>query len=218
MAGKVFFSVSMSLDGFSAPESMKGLLATAPFARLQVGAPVVDPRRDHLHRTARGEHLPGLMRAVAHHQPPPVVVALVGVAGDVGVDLGLQRLGQHPPGTLPHQLVDQHHTSGARVIRSVVDPAADSAGRDDLRTAGAAGPWRVRPHTCRRAETTAAGSRTRSDRDTRSGSRTPTAVSPPVTAAECGGGQRWRRGARSVNPAARASSAVRNQTSARVRV
>jgi dihydrofolate reductase len=28
MAGKVFFSVSMSLDGYSAPESMDGLLAT----------------------------------------------------------------------------------------------------------------------------------------------------------------------------------------------
>ena len=28
MAGKVFFSVSMSLDGFSAPESMEGLLGT----------------------------------------------------------------------------------------------------------------------------------------------------------------------------------------------
>ena len=28
MAGKVFFSVSMSLDGFSAPESMEGFLAT----------------------------------------------------------------------------------------------------------------------------------------------------------------------------------------------
>lgn len=28
MAGKVFFSVSMSLDGFSAPESMEGMLAT----------------------------------------------------------------------------------------------------------------------------------------------------------------------------------------------
>ena len=28
MAGKVFFSVSMSLDGFIAPESMEWLLAT----------------------------------------------------------------------------------------------------------------------------------------------------------------------------------------------
>ena len=28
MAGKVFFSVSMSLDGFIAPEAMEGILAT----------------------------------------------------------------------------------------------------------------------------------------------------------------------------------------------
>jgi hypothetical protein len=27
--------------------------------------------------------------------------------GDIGVHLGPQRLGQHPPGTLPHDLVDQ---------------------------------------------------------------------------------------------------------------
>ena len=39
MAGKVFFSVSMSLDGFTAPESMNGLLAT-PEQRKQ------DPRLD----------------------------------------------------------------------------------------------------------------------------------------------------------------------------
>src|SRR5262249_6812838 len=39
MAGKVFFSVSMSLDGFTAPESMDGLLAT-PEQRAQ------DPRLD----------------------------------------------------------------------------------------------------------------------------------------------------------------------------
>ncbi len=40
MAGKVFFSVSMSLDGFSAPESMEGILAT-PEQRKQ------DPRLEH---------------------------------------------------------------------------------------------------------------------------------------------------------------------------
>ncbi len=46
-----------------------------------------------------------------------------------------------------------------------------------------------------------------------------TLISPPGDhQAGQGGGQRCRRGARSVNPAARASSAVRNQTSARVRV
>ena len=39
MAGKVFFSVSMSLDGFSAPESLEGILAT-PEQREQ------DPRLD----------------------------------------------------------------------------------------------------------------------------------------------------------------------------
>jgi hypothetical protein len=55
----------------------------------------------------------------------------------------------------------------------------------NLRTAGAAGPWRVRPHTCCRVETTPAlthpvvpGHPIRPP--------TPTAVSPPVTAAERG--------------------------------
>jgi dihydrofolate reductase len=40
MAGKVFFSVSMSLDGFSAPESMEGIFAS-PEQRKQ------DPRLEH---------------------------------------------------------------------------------------------------------------------------------------------------------------------------
>jgi hypothetical protein len=45
--------------------------------------------------------------AVAHHQPSAAVVALVEVAGDVGVDLDPQRFGQHPAGALADQLVDQ---------------------------------------------------------------------------------------------------------------
>jgi hypothetical protein len=49
------------------------------------------------------------MRAVAHHQPPPVDVALTAELGDVGVDLGLQRLCQHPAGTVAHDLVDHRH-------------------------------------------------------------------------------------------------------------
>jgi hypothetical protein len=49
------------------------------------------------------------MVTVAHDQSPPAFVALVHVAGDVVLDLGLQRFGQHPPGTLPHELVDQGH-------------------------------------------------------------------------------------------------------------
>ncbi|GAA5134613.1 hypothetical protein GCM10023320_62680 [Pseudonocardia adelaidensis] len=47
------------------------------------------------------------MGAVAHDQPPAVVVALAGELCDVGVDLGLQGFGEHPAGTLTHDLVDQ---------------------------------------------------------------------------------------------------------------
>ena len=47
------------------------------------------------------------MGAVAHHQAPTVFVAFGDKPGDVVVDLGLQRLGQHPAGTLADQLVDQ---------------------------------------------------------------------------------------------------------------
>jgi hypothetical protein len=36
-----------------------------------------------------------------------VLITLVRMAGDVVVDLGLQRLGQHPPRALPDELVDQ---------------------------------------------------------------------------------------------------------------
>jgi hypothetical protein len=64
------------------------------------------------------------MRAVAHHQPPAVLVALAGELGDVGVDLGLQRLGQHPPGTVADDLVDQRHrrrsAAAARVVIAAV--------------------------------------------------------------------------------------------------
>ena len=86
---------------------------------LRVGAPVVDPRRGHLDRARAGQHLAGLVGAVAHHQPPPVLVALAGVAGDVGVDLGLQRFGQHPPGALADDLVDQRHPFGAAGVIGV---------------------------------------------------------------------------------------------------
>ena len=47
------------------------------------------------------------MIAVAHHQAVAVLVPLGGELGDVGVDLGLQRLGQHPPRAFPHDLIDQ---------------------------------------------------------------------------------------------------------------
>jgi hypothetical protein len=45
--------------------------------------------------------------AIPHHQAPALLVPLGGELGDVGVHLGLQRLGQHPPRALPHNLIDQ---------------------------------------------------------------------------------------------------------------
>jgi hypothetical protein len=47
------------------------------------------------------------MMPIAHNQPPPVLIDLADVRVNVGRDLGLQRRRQHPPGTLPHELV-QH--------------------------------------------------------------------------------------------------------------
>ena len=64
------------------------------------------------------------MAAVAYHQPAPVLVALLAERGDVGVDLGLQRLGQHPPATIADDLVDQRHrrlnAAAARVVIAAV--------------------------------------------------------------------------------------------------
>ncbi len=52
-------------------------------------------------------HLPGLVVAVADHQPPPSLVPLIGERGDVVLHLGLQRRGQQPAGAVAHNLVDQ---------------------------------------------------------------------------------------------------------------
>ena len=73
----------------------------------RVGALVVDPRRGHLHRAGAGQHLSRLVRAIADHQAVTILAPLGGMRRDIGVHLGLQRLGQHPPGTLPHDLIDQ---------------------------------------------------------------------------------------------------------------
>jgi hypothetical protein len=63
--------------------------------------------------------LPGLVRTVAHDQPAAVLVALVDVARDVVLDLGLQRLGQRPSGTLADQLVDQRRRAVPAGVISV---------------------------------------------------------------------------------------------------
>jgi len=45
--------------------------------------------------------------AIPHHQAPAVLIPLAAERGDIGIHLGAQRLGQHPPGALPHDLIDQ---------------------------------------------------------------------------------------------------------------
>ncbi len=83
---------------------------------LGIDAAVVDPRGDNLDRAGRGEDLAGLVGAVADHEPPAVLVALLSVAGDVVIDLGLQRLGQHPAGAFADQVVDQRAAAPAGFI------------------------------------------------------------------------------------------------------
>ena len=84
-----------------------------------IDAAVVDPWRPHLHGPGRGQDLARLVRAVAHHQPVPVLVPLADEPGDIGVNLGLQGLGQHPPGTLADDLIDQRPTTITAGVISV---------------------------------------------------------------------------------------------------
>jgi hypothetical protein len=53
---------------------------------------------------------------VADHQAAAVLATLGGVRRDIGVHLGLQRLGQHPPGAFPHDLIDQRRRAALPVI------------------------------------------------------------------------------------------------------
>jgi hypothetical protein len=59
------------------------------------------------------EHVQGAVADLEceQHVEPPQRHRALHVAGDVVVDLGLQRFPQQPPGTLPHELVDQGHAT-----------------------------------------------------------------------------------------------------------
>jgi hypothetical protein len=103
------------LRGLPAPRRQHRGGEPAAFAGVGVDPAVVDPRRDDLDRAGAGQHLPGLVRAVAHHQPPAGLVPLGSEPGHIGIDLGLQGLGQHPPRTLTHDLIDQRR----RAVRPV---------------------------------------------------------------------------------------------------
>jgi hypothetical protein len=107
------------LRGASAPRRQDRRGEPPALAGLRVDAAVVHARRDDPDRPCRGQHLAGLMAAVAHHQPPARLVALIGELGDVVLDLGLQRCGQHPPRTITDDLVDHRGAARPRVARLI---------------------------------------------------------------------------------------------------
>ena len=67
--------------------------------------------------TARGrDDRARLVVPITHHQAPTIGIYLAGVRIDVRVDLSRQCRGQHPPGTLTHDLIEQrprHHRLGS---------------------------------------------------------------------------------------------------------
>jgi hypothetical protein len=70
-------------------------------------ATAVDPRRDHLDRAGRGQHLPRPGVPVAHDKAATALVQLVDVCRDVRGDLSRQRRSEHPPRPITHDLIDQ---------------------------------------------------------------------------------------------------------------
>jgi hypothetical protein len=106
------------------------------FPRVRVHALVLDPRRLDRHRPCRGGNRAFGVIPVAHHQTTAVLVALLGELREIGVDLGLQRGGEHPPSALAHDLVDQravrcrpigvHYGKHGRVLSAEVGASAYS--------------------------------------------------------------------------------------------
>jgi hypothetical protein len=61
----------------------------------------------HLDRARGGEYLPWFGAAVTNYQPTSRVITLVDELVHVGGDFSFQSSRQHPPRTLPNDLVDQ---------------------------------------------------------------------------------------------------------------
>lgn len=77
---------------------------------------VVHPRRPHRHRACRGEDFPLGVVAVTHHQAMTVLIELVSELGDIGRDLGLQSSGEHLPGTIADDLIEQRPGRTALIV------------------------------------------------------------------------------------------------------
>ncbi len=111
------------LRGLARPGRQDRRREPLPLAGDLVDALVVDPGLTHRHRPDRGDDLPRGVEAVAHHQPVAVLVNLTGVGLDVRGDLGQQRRGEHLPGAVAGELVEQrptHRRRGADVLLGLV--------------------------------------------------------------------------------------------------
>lgn len=107
---------------------------------------VVDPRRGHGHRAGGGHDLPLRVVAVAHHQPPAVLVDLVGEPVDISRDLGSRRRSEHLPRTLAHDLIDRrtrHRTR--RAVRIGLGAAVITLSMGRTFPPGVGAPSRSKP-------------------------------------------------------------------------
>ena len=95
------------LGGLAGPRRQDRAAEPHRFPRLLVDPAVVDPWGPDLDGSRPGHERPGIRMTVAHHEAVAPLVALVGQRGHVGIDLGLEGGGQHPPRPLRHQLVQR---------------------------------------------------------------------------------------------------------------
>ena len=96
------------LRGFARPRRQDRRGKPLPLTSIGVKTLVVDPRRGGPRQApAAVSTSRGLVMAVAHHQSATVVIDLVSVGVDVGGNLGLQGRGQHLPGTVADNLIQQ---------------------------------------------------------------------------------------------------------------
>jgi hypothetical protein len=99
-----------------APAGQDHALELLALAGGGVHPPVVDPRADHLDLAHPGGQRASRSVPVADHQPVAVLIDQLGMRGDVGLHLGLQRGRQHPPGTLAEQLVQIGRQLGSCLV------------------------------------------------------------------------------------------------------
>ncbi|GII59057.1 hypothetical protein Pth03_74460 [Planotetraspora thailandica] len=89
-----------------------------------------------LNRAGGGEHLPGLVVAVAYDQTTPILVALAGELRDVGVDLGFERLGEHAASAFPDDMSCRPYadTSPQVAVQQVGARRADPSAAPGMKT------------------------------------------------------------------------------------